>query len=235
MSMRKKVCTHNYANTSAGKNPFVMEGFVYNFTDETILACDVDGVIMECFDAINKRVREKFGLPETFRIQAVARSWNMEELPEDIRCYALECMADADVVQQYTFKKGSRKFIKELYEATIAAGGEFYFNTHCLNQEVGDVRFQQLESLSAQLGIDPKYNISVGPKKVNIPATIIIDDYIGNLNASNANTKVLFSMFHNRDLDEGTAFRSRDYNKIVAHVRNALSKIATVDCEDVAV
>jgi hypothetical protein len=233
--MRKKVCIHNITDIATVKNPFVMEGFVYEFTNEKILACDVDGVIMECFDVINDRVRKKFGLPETFRIQAVAKSWNMEELPEDVRLYALECMADAEVVRQYTFKKGSRKFVKELYEATIAAGGEFYFNTHCLNQAVGDVRFQQLATLSAQLGIDPKYNISVGPKKVNIPATIIIDDYIGNLNVSNANTKVLFSMFHNRNLDEGNAFRSRDYNKIVAHVKNAFAKVDVAEYEEVTV
>ena len=92
------------------------------------------------------------------------------------------------------------------FDATIAAGGEFFFNTHCFNQAVGDVRQRQLEKLSAELGISPKYNISVGPNKVNVESDVIIDDHIGNLNNSDATTKVLFSMFHNKNLDAGTAF-----------------------------
>ena len=190
---------------------------------KVVVALDVDGVLMECYPPINRRIIAKFDVPENFRIQGVVKSWDMWELPEDIRRYALGCMAEAEIVEQYTFKKGSRKFVKELFECITAAGGEFFFNTHCLNKEVGDVRRRQLETLSAQLGITPKYNISVGPKKVNIPSDIIIDDHIGNLNASPATTKILFSMFHNRNIDEGSAFRSRNYNEILAYVKEAIS------------
>ena len=194
---------------------------------KVVVALDVDGVLMECFPPINRRIIDNFDVPDTFRIQNIVRSWNMMELPEEIRLYALACMGEADIVEQYTFKKGSRKFVKELFNATIAAGGEFVFNTHCFNQAVGDVRQRQLEDLSAELGITPKYNISVGPKKINIPSDVIIDDCMGNLDASDAKTKVLFSMFHNKNLDEGSAFRSRDYNEILAHVKNAIHEMKT--------
>ena len=64
--------------------------------------------------------------------------------------------------------------------------------------------------------------ISVGKVKVNAETDIIIDDHMGNLDASVADTKILFSMFHNRDLKVGDAFRSNDYNAIVKHVKEVV-------------
>ena len=186
------------------------------------LALDVDGVLMECYPPINARIIAKFDMPEDFRIQRVVRSWNMMELPEEVRRFALDCMGDAEIVEQYTFKKGSLKFVKELYDCITSHGGEFIFNTHCFNQAVGDVRRKQLETISAKLGICPTYNISVGKVKVNAETDIIIDDHMGNLDASVADTKILFSMFHNRDLKVGDAFRSNDYNAIVKHVKEVV-------------
>lgn len=186
-------------------------------------AVDVDGVLMECYPPINESIIKKFGLPEDFRIQGVVKSWNMYELPEEIRKYALACMADAEIVKQYTFKKGSRKFVKELYDFVTEIGGKFIFNTHCLNQEVGIVRRMQLETLAKELNINPEYNISVGPKKINAVSDIIIDDHLGNLDVSDAPIKVLFSMFHNRYLDEGNAYRSRCYNDIIKYVKEEVS------------
>lgn len=189
---------------------------------KNVVALDVDGVLMECYPPINKKIIETFHLPEDFRIQRVVRSWNMNELPEEIRTFALKCMADADIVKQYTFKKGSRKFVKDLYECLLEHDGELIFNTHCLNQSVGDVRRSQLETLSSELGISPTYNISIGKRKINSPAHIIIDDHIGNLVASDAPAKVLFSMFHNKYLDGGNAFRSRNYNEIIDYVKEVI-------------
>lgn len=187
------------------------------------LALDVDGVLMECYPPINARIVEKFDVPSDFRIQRIARSWNLTELPEDIRLYALALMAEADIVEQYTFKKGSKKFVKELYDCVTNNGGQFIFNTHCLNEEVGKVRRKQLETLSKYLGIEPIYNISVGPTKVNAESDIIIDDHKGNLDVSPATTKILFSMFHNRNLKAEDAFRSNDYNEIVRIVREVVA------------
>ena len=190
--------------------------------NKKVVALDVDGVLMECYPPINKKIIDTFNVSDDFKIQRIVRSWNMHELPEDIRLFALDCMGDADIVRQYTFKKGSKKFVKELYEMLVAVDGELIFNTHCFNQAVGDVRREQLETLSEQLGITPKYYISIGPKKINAESTVIIDDCFGNLQSSNAETKVLFSMFHNRNLNEGDAFRSRNYNDIIQHVKEAI-------------
>lgn len=187
------------------------------------LACDVDGVLLECYPPINSRIINEFGYPTDFRIQRVVRSWNMMELPEEIRRFALDCMGDAEIVEQYTFKKGSMKFVKELYDCITESGGEFIFNTHCFNEEVGRVRRQQLEMLSQKLGIHPTYNISIGKKKVNCPSDIIIDDCMNNLDASPAETKILFSMFHNRDLKDTDVYRSNNYNEIVRLVKEVIT------------
>ena len=86
------------------------------------------------------------------------------------------------------------------------------------NNNISDVRliYNKLE--------DCVFDIlsSVGKVKVNAETDIIIDDHLGNLDASAADTKILFSMFHNRDLKVGDAFRSNDYNAIVKHVKEVV-------------
>lgn len=182
------------------------------------ILCDVDGVLMECYAVINKVLIKEFNLSQDFRIQAKVKSWGMLELPEPIRNRALELMGNPEIVETYYFRPGSKKFVKTIYEIAKANGGELVFNTHCFNQAVADVRAKQLTTLAAELGISPKYNISVGAKKINANGKVIIDDYDGNLRNSEAPIKVHYGMFHNRGISVG--FKSRNYVDIAKYLES---------------
>jgi hypothetical protein len=133
------------------------------------ICCDVDGVLMECYDNINKILIGKYNFAPNFRIQAVVRSWGMCELPKEVREKALSLMGEAEIVETYHFRSGSKKFVKSLYDIATKNGGKLIFNTHCFNEEVANVRRKQLVALSEAIGISPEFNISVGPKKINAP------------------------------------------------------------------
>lgn len=186
------------------------------------IALDVDGVLMDCYPPINKALIQRFDLPTDYKMEKVIKTWNFLEYQEDMRKFVMECFGDPDIVENYIFKPGVVKFVKELHDIAREKGGRLVFNTHCFNQAVGDVRKKQLDYLCSQANIVADYNISVGDKKINCASTIIIDDCLANLENSDAQLKILFGMFHNKyyRLPNKNAYkRSHNYNEIIQLVK----------------
>ena len=191
-------------------------------TQNMFIALDVDGVLMDCYPPINKALIQQFSLPTDYRMEKIIKTWNFLEYKEDMRKFVLECFGDPAIVENYNFKPGVVKFVKELHEIAKQRGGKLIFNTHCFNQAVGDVRKKQLDYLCEKANINADYNISVGEKKINCESTIIIDDCLANLENSDAKLKILFGMFHNKYYrlpNRDTYKRSHDYNEIVRMVK----------------
>lgn len=177
-----------------------------------LLELDVDGVIANIHGDLNNKVYEKFG--KHFDGDKDISSWGMKELDPEVRSYILSLFNSPDYIGNLHRIDGTLEALAMIDVKLRELGWYLVFNTNVC-KGCKDVRTVWLDDLIKETGVRATSIVSEKAEKFMLKSTIVVDDYVVNLNNSNAQIKVLLRRGHNRDIKlEDIKKSNRDGSKV---------------------
>lgn len=169
-----------------------------------ILECDVDGVLLNIWEPVEKVLQQRHRNCD-FTFEKYVTTFDMSELGV-AKTEVLDLLLSAEIRSKAPFFQGAETFVKELCQLCEKNDMVLVFNTQEKTKQSGEVKRAKMQEFLERVSTLYPYkeesvyiNVQVGGRKEMLNSFIVIDDAIPNLLLSEAKNKLLFDRFHNKE------------------------------------
>lgn len=163
-----------------------------------IVEIDVDGVIANIHNGLNKSVSKEFGID--FNGDRDICTWSMKELDPDVRKFIFSQFSNPDFISGLDYLDCSLEALILIDIMVRKLNGKIVINTN-INSPCREAREEWLKTLIKTSGIKAECITDSNPSKVMLKDSyIVVEDNADNLRNSTAPYKFLIRRGHNRSV-----------------------------------